>query len=340
MKTYAPLAVIGLVIVGALGFLLFRGSTDQPQDRDIINVDSTNVGTVSASEPSAELRAQFDDVDFAQSLIDYDKVFSGGPPRDGIPALTDPNFDALNTATIPGESLGIFIQHDGEKRFYPYTVLVWHEIVNDSIGDLEFAATFCPLCGSAIVFDRNVNGELKEFGVSGFLFESNMIMYDRTDTPSLWSQARAEAVIGDQAGTQLEILDFQLLTLDDVRNLHPDSAILSEDTGFSRNYGFDPYSGYEDNDDTIFPVTVDDTRHSAKEVFFIVPQAERSVAIQIGNVERGESADNSDLGLSVEKTSDGEVIVTNSEGETQPGYYEMWFSWAQHHQDDGDVWSI
>ncbi len=292
------------------------------------------------SEPSRALESTFGDVDLTRSLVDFDLVLSGGVARDGIPALTDPKFDSLNTETAPGETLGILIESGTEKRFYPYNILVSHEVVNDSIGELDFAVTFCPLCGSAIVFDRKVDGEVKEFGVSGFLYESNLIMYDRSENPSLWSQARGEAIIGEQAGTKLGLVDFQLLSLDDVRSLHPEAVVLSRDTGYSRSYDFDPYSGYEDRSDTIFPISVDDTRFPTKEVFFIVPTESQSVAVRVSRLDRGQRIESSQFGLAVEKTNDGELFVTDSVGEVKVGYYEMWFSWAQHHQDNGQVWDL
>jgi hypothetical protein len=339
MSLRVPIIVIALILAFAIGYIVI--SSDDADNDAAQSSISADASQASSSDAPDNLVRQFPDADLSQTLVDYSKVFSGGPARDGIPALTNPSFDSLSTVDTPGDTLGILIEHSGEKRFYPYNILVWHEIVNDSIGDLDFTATFCPLCGSAIVFDRNIDGEVKEFGVSGFLFESNMIMFDRTDTPSLWSQARAEAIIGDELGTQLEIIDFQLLTFDDVRTLHPDAKVLSEDTGFPRNYSSNPYVVYEDTEDTFFDITVNDSRHPAKEVFYIVPRSDgSSTAIQIQSVNRGESFNNQDLQISIEKTSDGEVIARDDAGEVKPGYYEMWFSWAQHHQDDGEVWSF
>jgi len=335
--------VVTLVLLGLIGsWFLFSLDNRTAESDD--QTDATNSADNSSipSTPSLDrLRATFDDANLTNSTIDIKKVLHGGVAKDGIPALTNPKLDDLSSSDAPGDTLGILVEHNNEQRFYPYNILVSHEIVNDSIGDLDFVATFCPLCGSAIVFNRNVGGEVKEFGVSGFLFESNLIMYDRTAMPSLWSQARGEAIIGDQAGTVLDLVDFQLLTQDDVKSLHPDAKILSTDTGFSRSYNFDPYSGYEDNEETFFPISVNDIRFPAKEVFFVVPSSnEQSVAIQVGNLNRGEILKNNDLELTIEKTVEGQLIVKNRQGEEQIGYYEMWFSWAQHHQDNGDVWSI
>lgn len=292
-----------------------------------------------AEDAPALLTSAFPNTDYSQSLVEFNKVLSGGVRKDGIPAISQPKFDPVSAFDNRSEDIqGILVEIDDTQRYYPFNILVSHEIVNDSIGDTHFAVTFCPLCGSAIVFNRTVDGVEIEFGVSGFLFESNLIMYDRTDTPSLWSQSRGEAIIGDQAGTKLDIIDFQLLTLGEIRANYSDVSVLSEDTGFPRNYGGNPYAGYEDTDRTYFPITVDDSRFPVKEVFYIVPQGERSVAIQIRGLDAGQSFTNDELGLALSKLVSGELMVANLDGEDVPGYYEMWFSWAQHHQDNGDVW--
>ncbi len=330
---YAVLFVAALV-AGNLAYSSLNNTDEEGSGTPAVNnADVPNL-------PS-NLASTFPEVDFSQTLVDYEKVLWGGVQKDGIPALTNPKFDDL-TAVLDrdGETLGVLLEIDGEKRYYPFNILVSHEIVNDSIGDTNFAVTFCPLCGSAIVFNANVNGETKEFGVSGYLFESNLIMYDRTETPSLWSQARGEAIIGDQTGTQLELIDFQLLTLDQVRVSHADAQILSEDTGTGNPYTRNPYGDYDQSESTLFPISVDDTRHFAKEIFYIVPQGEQSVAVKIADLSNDQTANNSELGLSINKNATGEINVTNETGNVIPGYFEMWFSWAQHHQTNGIVWTL
>ena len=138
--------------------------------------------------------------------IDLKLVLGGGPGKDGIPSIDSPTFTNIANAdsTITDETLGLYVKAGGVEKFYPYNVLVWHEIVNDVVGGTPLVVTFCPLCGSAIVFDATYDGEAHDFGVSGKLYDSNLLMYDR-DTESLWSQIIGEAVVGDETGKKLTI---------------------------------------------------------------------------------------------------------------------------------------
>ncbi len=128
--------------------------------------------------------------DTSQALIPLDEILGGGPGKDGIPALSGESITFVKPAeatTVPEDSLGILLEGEKENRFYPYTVLVWHEIVNDTFDGQEVVVTFCPLCGSAIVYNREVDGEVLDFGVSGKLWQSNLLMFDRS-TETLWSR--------------------------------------------------------------------------------------------------------------------------------------------------------
>ena len=224
--------------------------------------------------------------DASSSSISLGQILSGGPGKDGIPALTDPSFVSVSDADVGSDVRGIFLTLDGEERFYPYSILVWHEIVNDVVAGIPIAITFCPLCDSGIVFDRRVSGEVLEFGVSGLLFESNLLMYDRA-TESLWSQARGEAVVGDYTGTSLTYVPFQLLSFAEVKASYPNVKVLSRDTGYSRNYDTGPYQGYLETEDIIFPVSVSDKRFFAKELFFILPFENTSYAFEYATIPEG-----------------------------------------------------
>src|SRR3989344_4868604 len=142
--------------------------------------------------------------DTGKSSIDQSKIVSGGPGKDGIPAISNPKFVDIGDEELSDSTSGILINLNKQTRFYPFNILVWHEIVNDSIEGSYIAVTFCPLCGSAIVFDRRVGDEILEFGVSGLLYESNLLMYDKK-TESLWSQVLGEAVVGSYTGTKLAL---------------------------------------------------------------------------------------------------------------------------------------
>lgn len=277
--------------------------------------------------------------DTSKSSIDQSKILTGGPGKDGIPALFNPKFEEINNVNLSDKQVGILVEFDGVARFYPFNIMVWHEIVNDSIGGTHFAATFCPLCSTAIVFDRSVNGEVLEFGVSGLLYESNLLMYDKK-TESLWSQALGQAVVGDYTGTKLKILPVQQLTFAQVQKNYPNAEVLSEDTGHIRDYKRNPYSGYEDSEELFFPVSVSDKRFSSKETMYVIPFNGKSYAFPQLQLKESDVKEFkvSNTKLTVSRKS-GEITVV-ADGKQIPGYYEMWFSWATHHQDDGVVWEI
>jgi hypothetical protein len=274
--------------------------------------------------------------DTSKTNIDLSLVLSGGPGKDGIPAINEPKFVTVGKTDLGDDALGIFLDMDGVQRFYPYAILVWHEVVNDKLGDSAVAVTFCPLCASAIVFDRNIDGNTLTFGVSGLLYESNLLMYD-TKTESLWSQAKNEAVVGDFTGTRLTVLPLQLLTLGELKVKYPDVEVLSSETGFSRNYGGNPYSGYEENDTLYFPVSVSDERYPTKEIMFVVPLEDISVAIPQLKLKDKQTYEFQVKDKEFTISREGGELTTTFNGESKAGYYEMWFSWATHHKDDGVV---
>ncbi|MCO5182439.1 MAG: DUF3179 domain-containing protein [Anaerolineae bacterium] len=179
--------------------------------------------------------------------IDYNELLSGGPPRDGIPSIDAPTFVSYAEAGVwlADNEPVIALELNGDARAYPLQILMWHEIVNDTVGEIPVIATFCPLCNSALVFDRRVNGDTVEFGTSGLLRNSDLVMYDRT-TETLWQQFTGEAIVGDLTGMQLTFLPSQIVSFADFRNAFPDGVVLSRDTGFNRNYGENPYVGYDD----------------------------------------------------------------------------------------------
>lgn len=181
--------------------------------------------------------------------VPYDEILSGGPPRDGIRSIDDPKFIANGEAAdwLAGNEPIIALEVDGDARAYPLQIITWHEIVNDEVGGVPAVVTFCPLCNSALAFDRRVNGQVFEFGVSGLLRNSDLIMYDRT-TETLWQQFTGEAIVGDLAGQRLTFLPTSIVSFADFRAAHPDGQVLSRDTGLRASYGTNPYAGYDTYD--------------------------------------------------------------------------------------------
>ncbi len=179
-------------------------------------------------------------------LIPPEDLMSGGPPPDGIPALDAPRFvKATAVTTLTDSEPVLALSVDGLTRAYPARILIWHEIVNDTIGDTPVAVTYCPLCNSALAFDRRVGERVLSFGTSGMLYKSDLVMYDR-QTESLWPQLEGRAVIGRLTGTVLERLPIQTVAWADFKSAHPDAWVLSEDTGYDRAYGTNPYVGYDE----------------------------------------------------------------------------------------------
>jgi hypothetical protein len=196
--------------------------------------------------------------------IPLEDIRSGGPGKDGIPSIDSPEFVSVVEADtlLDDQGLGVAISVGTIERFYPFQILVWHEIVNDVVNDVPVAITYCPLCGTGFTFERRVNGRTLELGVSGKLHNNNLLMYDRT-TESLWQQETGEAVVGDLVGQRLNIFPSANILWRDWKKLHPDGEVLSANTGFTRDYARDPYAarGYYDSKEAgIFPGPTPDPR--------------------------------------------------------------------------------
>lgn len=186
---------------------------------------------------------------WSKHSVGYDEILSGGPPRDGIRSIDDPQFVDPEEASVwlAGNEPVIALELNGDARAYPLQIITWHEIVNDTVGDVPAVVTFCPLCNSALAFDRRVDDQVFEFGVSGLLRNSDLIMYDRT-TETLWQQFTGEGIIGDLAGTRLTFLPTSIVSFADFWDAHPEGKVLSRDTGLRGNYGSNPYTGYDTYD--------------------------------------------------------------------------------------------
>jgi hypothetical protein len=194
----------------------------------------------------ATWRAEWPETDFSQTTIsDWSEVRAGGPPKDGIPAITDPAFVPVDEEDrIAAREPVIALEIDGATpRAYPIRYLMWHEIVNDTVGGIPVAVTFCPLCNSGMTFDRRVDGSVLEFGVSGKLRHSDMIMYDR-QSESWWQQAVGEGIVGRYAGAELTQLPSWMESWADFRARNPDGLVMAE-PDYPRAYGRNPYVSYD-----------------------------------------------------------------------------------------------
>jgi hypothetical protein len=189
----------------------------------------------------------------AKRTIELHELEQGGPGKDGIPAIDKPAFTNPISAQQwlgPNEPV-ISLVINNHSRAYPLQILIWHEIINDTVAGVPVVVTFCPLCYSANVFDRRVQGRSYSFGVSGMLRHSDMVMYD-SQTESLWQQISGEAIVGDMVGSQLKRLPAQIISFEQFQSAYKNGLVLSRDTGFRRNYGRNPYAGYDDISKTPF----------------------------------------------------------------------------------------
>jgi hypothetical protein len=220
-------------------------------------------------------------------LVNPANIMPGGPPPDGIPAISHPRF--LRPAQVSFLSAGepvLALQIGADARAYPVQILIWHEIVNDTVGGVPVAVTYCPLCNSAIAYDRRAAGRVLSFGTSGALYDSNLLMYDR-QTQSLWVQFTGQAVAGVLAGHQLHPYPMQTVSWAAWRAGHPHGWVLSRDTGYTRPYGSNPYPGYDNINSPpfLFPGQVNG-RYTAKTRLVGIRYRGAAVAILLAALRR------------------------------------------------------
>ncbi|MBM4457938.1 MAG: DUF3179 domain-containing protein [Chloroflexi bacterium] len=206
----------------------------------------TTPALLPAEAPPSGAEREFK-TDFTRHTVTYAEIFSGGPPKDGIPAIDNPKFVAVAAANEWLKDLEpvVLVQVGNDTRAYPLQILTWHEIVNDTVGGLPLMVTFCPLCNTAIAFERTLDGRVLDFGTTGRLRFSNLIMYDR-QTETWWQQAVGDAIAGELAGRQLQLYLATIISWAEFRDAHPTGQVLSRETGSRRDYGRNPYAGYDD----------------------------------------------------------------------------------------------
>ena len=219
--------------------------------------------------------------------VPLDKIVSGGPPQDGIPSIDNPKFQSVQEADkiLEDSEFVLGLNINGDIRVYPLQVLVWHEIVNDVVGGKPIAVTYCPLCFTNQVFNRTlIDGNIVEFGTSGKLYNSNLVMYDRKSN-SLWSQALGKGIVGDYSDVKLEKIPFDITYWKEWKKLYPESKVLSRDTGSVRPYGADPYGNYYTNDLILFPLANDDKRLGLKEIVIGLEDENQYKAYKLKDIE-------------------------------------------------------
>jgi hypothetical protein len=200
---------------------------------------------ISSAQVPADWKDEWPDTDFSRSAINFSEIISGGPPKDGIPAIDDPEFDvAVNVRDLGQTEPVIVLRLGNEARAYPFRLLMWHEIVNDTFQNRPVTVTYCPLCNAAVVFDRRVNGKLLDFGVSGKLRHSDMIMYDR-QTQSWWQQFLGVGIVGEMTNVELKRLPARVMPFAEFRQQYPAAKVLVSADPNIRAYGENPYVNYD-----------------------------------------------------------------------------------------------
>jgi hypothetical protein len=284
---------------------------------------------------SAQADREKNGFDLSGAAVPAREIREGGPGRGGIPALPRPSFiPAANATHIENGDRVIGVVIDRLSKAYPVKILNYHEIVNDRFGDTAVVITFCPLCGTGIAFLAEAGGMKRSFGVSGLLYNSDMLMYD-FETESLWSQIMAQAISGPAQGAKLQSLPARHTTWNDWKTRYPDSLVLEEPTKYGRNYNVDPYAGYADSKRVWFPVAHRDRRYPNKSVL---------IGVRIGATAKAypfEELDG-DSNRLVDHVGGREIVVEydiaaqagrvldSSEREI-PSFTAYWFAWVAFH---------
>lgn len=264
--------------------------------------------------------------------IPADEIIPGGPPRDGIPSLEHPPAVRPADASWEDDAMVMGVTVGDQARAYPTGILGRHELVNDTLGGTPILVSFCPLCGTGMVFDRRVDGEVLEFGVSGLLYQSDLLMYDRA-SESLWSQISAEAVTGPRRGTRLDLLRSTMMSWGDWRRKHPGTTVLSRETGYDRDYDQSPYGDYATSEFVGFRAPVDPRYHPKMPTLGLrVPGrgARADPASELAGA--GGQVKEEFLGFRVRVAYDPDRQVFEVEAPPEVDAVEgFWFAWAAFH---------
>jgi len=272
---------------------------------------------------------QFDTRDLK---IPRSQIRSGGPPKDGIPALTDPDTAPLDQVRFADQDRMVVVTMDDQTRAYPIKVLNWHEAVNDQLGDVPIAVIYCPLCDSVSVVDRRLGGHVHEFGISGLLYNSNVLLYDRTHH-ALWSQVALESVSGPHAGKALKHLPWEITTFADLEKRYPKAEVVTTETGHRRDYTRNPYARYFANDRLMFPVAHRDRRLGNKEPVVGVRVGDLTRAYPVEQIVEADGEIVSRIGdhtIKLQANRSGRVRVVDAPDEAQV-VHTFWFAWAAFH---------
>ena len=266
--------------------------------------------------------------------VPLDQLQQGCPARDCIPSIDDPKFvDATDATHVSDDDIVLALSWKGQYRAYPTRILDQHEIVNDVVAETPIAITYCPLCGSGVGVIREVDGKVTEFGVSGVLYNSDLVFYDRA-TGTLWDQIIAEGIVGPMTGRKLELVPITMTRWSTWKAAHPETMVLSADLGTGRDYTNDYYAKYRQDDKLMFPVSKTNDAIRPKAIVYGFDLGDRSVAtpetVLQDSDELAYMAGDSEIRITMH--DDGSVTAVDSEsGEIYIATRLFWFAWYTFH---------
>lgn len=264
-------------------------------------------------------------------------IMDGGPAKDGIPSIDKPKFKKGTQVRLKDDARVLGVHENGIAKAYPINILNYHEIVNDFFGDLPVVVTFCPLCGSGMAFNSMIKGKPATFGVSGLLYNSDVLLYDR-ETESLWSQLLSTAVAGPLLDEKLSMLQTANTTWGSWKEEHPNTLVLTEQTGFNRDYSKNPYPGYDLSPAIYFPVGANDARFHPKEMviglevdgkFKAYPFSEFE---KLGKKEFEDTFQGKTFTISYNAKAKS-AVINDADNNPVPAVTNFWFAWYAFHPD-------
>ncbi len=281
--------------------------------------------------------------DLSNASVPTDLILSGGPPRDGIPALDRPKFiSAERVDFMVGSDRVLGLNYLGEINAYPVKIMNHHEIVNDNIGGQSIAITYCPLCRSGMAYLTNIEGKKHRFAVSGLLYNSDVLLYDR-ETESLWSQIMSTAISGPLKGHKLTMIPLQNTSWQDWQQRHPNTRVLSTRTGYFRDYSVDPYEGYELDNNVWFPVDASDDSYPPKSMVLgieIKGQFKAYPFSELAKKKMDLSDKFADTQLTIRYDKQHQYAVAfDGSGKEIPSVTTFWFAWYAFHP-EGEVYQF
>lgn len=266
--------------------------------------------------------------------VPHEQILAGGPLKDGIPSLTNPKTGSIAETYYADDSRMVVVTVGESTRAYPINILNWHEAINDKLEDIPLAVIYCPLCDSVSVVDRRIGSDTLEFGISGLLYNSNVLLYDRKNN-ALWSQVGLRAMSGPDVGKSLKHLPWEITSYGQVRKRYPNASVVSTDNGYHRDYSRNPYARYFTTDQLMFPVFHEDSRLGLMTAVVGVEVGNQTRAYPVATIAAAGRAVSDRLGdheITLKADEAGGVTVVEAPTDARI-VHTFWFAWAAFHPD-------